>query len=245
MISVSTLTLLLAAGNGCEPAFLSEQPAAVQQAFCEWSQTPDTSTVAAVSLAQIYARPQFSYARAPSDEGIDSLWQQLEAWLAAQLDTQGAARFSQSTRVVVLLVGVLAVLLLFRRKMRPATHELALAGPSATLLPAPQGQAWPQQLAHAHQLLLQSPRLAMYQGSVALLRCLQAATWLPEGAFTFREATLCLRALEIEHPSIADCAALLEKVDPLFYSLQQIDVAQGAEFLQSIDNATGRLKSPS
>ncbi len=244
MACINILTLLLAATDACDSTFLGGQPEATQRVFCQWSQKPDTSPTATVALAAVYARPQFAFARAPTDEAQDSLWQQLEAWLAAQLDTQGAARFSQSTRVVVLLVGVLAVLLLFRRKLRRGDTESAAAQlPSATLLPLEaQSQPWQQRLADAHRLLRQSPRLAMHQGSVALLQCLQSTAWLPQGALTFREASISLRTLEKKQPNVTDCAALLQTFDPLFYSLQPIEEGQGLAFLQDIDNVTNNLR---
>lgn len=196
----------------------------------------ETSNVDRAKLEDIYSRPEFSRARLRNQGTLEQLWRRFWLWFESFFGSRGAASYSSVIRFLVLLAAALvagwAVLKLLSR--RTDARRTARAGS-----PEPAGLALEEPAAHlgrAHGLLAVDPRAALREGLLGLLSLLERQRLArPDRVKTNRE-------LARELPSRGAAPELTQAVEQLlgwydrtFYSLDPVQAADAARFLDDVE----------
>ncbi len=227
----------------CEHPGLVGLSARQQEEACALLASPrPVRTVDRAALEEVYRRPDFARARLRSTGALKAWLAQLRAWLAAYFETSGAESFANTTRFLVLTlacgVAVWATLkLLARRRAKKAPVSEARAASALELEPPS------VHLDRARAVLASSPRDAIREGLLSLLSHLeQQRLARPDRVKTNRELAEELPARGASPELVAAVTELLRWYDGAFYSLEPVEPAAAARFVDDVD-ALGRRVS--
>lgn len=197
------------------------------------------------ALEAIYARPRYEAAKDTSGAALEALRARFAQWLRELFETQGAAVFSNWTRVVVLAIGVgLAITLVWRWVLRrraaagSSTRSLAAAAPRVAL-DDPRAH-----LSRARALLDSEPRAALRQGLLATLSALERGRLARLGrATTNREVAEALPQRGASSELTAQVRSLTGFYDRTYYAGSEVSAADAHRFLGEVEVVVGALES--
>lgn len=224
--------------SACEHPALASLPQPRQEAACALLAQPAPEHVDVTTLPPIYERPGFERARQRNSGSLQAFVAQLKRWLEKFFESSGAERYSNITRVLVLVLALVigggaTLRFLARRGQRaaaltraPVSNALQLDDPTA-------------HLARAEGLLLDSPREAIREALLSLLSSLERRRFArPDRVKTNRE-------LAQELPSRGAPPELVHQVTPLFtwfdrafYSLEAVPAPEARRFLDDVKKLT-------
>lgn len=224
----------------CEHPALGAMSPEQQNAACALlAEPPPDSPVRLDALGAIYEREGFASARKRDTGALKALLAQLRAKLESLFESSGAETYSNATRVFVLVVGLIAagyVALRFAARRR-ATREPVKQGSAATALELDDPRV---HLGRARELLATDTRAAIREGLLALLSHLEQQRFArPDRVKTNSELTRELPERGAPPATIEAASKLLGWYDRAFYSLDPVDLAEAARFLDGVNALSG------
>lgn len=238
---MSWLLLALTLSATCEHPALAMLPDERQEAACQLLAQPAPPRVDPSTLTPIFERPGFERARLRSSGALQALASQLIHWLEGLFESSGAETYSNVTRVVVLVLALVAgggvTLRLWGRRRSAPKGSTPPVNPALALeLEHPEAH-----LARAESMLSTAPREAIREALLSLLSSLERRRYArPDRVKTNRE-------LAEELPARGAPAELVQLVTPLFtwfdrafYSLEAVPPADARRFLDDVKKLTER-----
>lgn len=230
------VALVLALAASCEHPALAELTPERQATACELLAVSGPPQRSVLGLHEVYERAGFEHARERDSSALNAWLLQLRAKLLAFFETSGAEKYSNVTRVVVLVVALLLIALgvarfaaARRRKVSTATKDQR--GSEARLVLESAGQ----HLARAESLIESAPREALRQGLFALLSWLEAQHYArPDRVKTNRELVSELPVRGASAGLVDQVRAMCEFYDSAFYSLEPVSAADARSFVQRV-----------
>lgn len=231
---MAIVALVLAAS--CEHPALAQLTPERQATACELLAVAGPSYASIGALDEIYAREGFEHARERDSSALDAWLRQLRAKLLAFFETSGAEKYSNVTRVLVLVVALLVIALGVARFAAARRRKVTKAAPaerrSGTRLVL---ESAGQHLARAESLIESAPREALRQGLFALLSWLEAQHYArPDRVKTNRELVSELPARGAQAGLVDQVRAMCEFYDSAFYSLEPVSAAEARSFVQQV-----------
>ena len=236
---MSWLVLALTLAAPCEHPALSMLPEEQQSAACELLAQPPPEPLDHTRLSPIFERPGFERARQRNSGALQALLAQLLHWFERFFESSGAEKYSNLTRVLVLIValvigGGVTLRFLGRQREQRLVTERQKQAPAPLVLEDPSTH-----LQRAEAMLSSAPREAIREALFSLLSSLERRRFArPDRVKTNRELTE-------ELPSRGAPPELVGKVTPLFiwfdrafYSLEAVPADDARRFLDDVRKLT-------
>lgn len=236
---MSWLVLALTLSATCEHPALSMLPEDRQAAACELLAQPAPRDLDRATLPPIFERPGFERARQRNAGAMQALMAQLRHWFERLFESSGAEKYSNVTRVLVLIAALViggGVTLRFlnrrRVKLAPARQQQLSSAPLELDDPA-------THLARAEAMLGTAPREAIREGLLSLLSFLERRRFArPDRVKTNRELTAELPTRGAPPELVGQVAPLFTWFDRVFYSLQVVPADEARRFLSDVRKLT-------
>lgn len=198
------------------------------------------------ALDAIYARPRYDGAKDLGGGGLEALLARLVEWFKALFETEGAASFSNWTRVAVLAIGLaIGALVVWRFVLTRRRRAIATAAVDA--LGEPRGPALDDPRAHlarGQALVATEPRAAVREGLLATLSSLERRRLARLGrATTNAEVARALPGRGASADVSARVQAITTWYDRTYYALAPVEADEAGRFLGHVEALLGQLEA--